>query len=232
VTPGDNARRLLRRARFGALATSSRRLDGHPFASLVPYVPDHEGRPLILISGLAEHTRNLQQDPRASLVVHAGEQDVLSAARVTCVGRAEELADAPRETAQRYLRYFPRAAALLSLGDFAFFRIEPIALHWIGGFGDIQWIAADAYAPPASPLAQAEADILDHMNSDHPESLRDYCRFVHGREALEVEMVGVDCEGFDVRADEVVLRFDFETAASTPEAVRAAFIELGRRARA
>ena len=232
MTPGDSARRLLRKGRFGALATSSQRLDGHPFATIVPYVLEHEGRPLVLISGLAEHTRNLQHDPRASLVVHAGEQDVLSAARVTCAGRAERLDDPPPEIVQRYLRYFPRAAALLSFGDFAFFHVEPIALHWVGGFGDIQWITADAYAAPASSLASTEADIVDHMNSDHAESLRDYCRFVHGREALDVEMVGVDCDGFDVRADEALLRFDFETPASTPEAVRSALVELGRRARA
>jgi putative heme iron utilization protein len=232
VTPAVRARRLLRRGRFGALATSSLRLEGHPFATIVPYVLGHEGCPLILISDLAEHTRNLKRDPRTSLLVNAGGDDVLSAARVTCAGRAEKLEDPPPDSVRRYVRFFPRAATLLGFGDFAFFRIEPSALHWVGGFGDIEWIAADAYAAPPSSLASAEADIVDHMNADHAESLRDYCRFVHGREALDAVMVGVDVDGFDVRADQTLLRVDFETPATTPEAVRSALIELGRRARA
>lgn len=231
MTPGTKARRLLRRGRFGALATLSQRLAGHPFATIVPYVLEQAGRPLVLISGLAEHTRNLQRDPRASLVVHAGEEDVLSAARVTCAGRAERLDEPPEALVQRYLRYVPRAAALLGFSDFAFFRVEPVALHWVGGFGDIQWITADVYTAPASSLTEAEAEIVDHMNADHADSLRAYCRFVHDREVLDAEMVGVDCDGFDVRADDALLRFDFETPTTTPDAVRSALVDLGRRAR-
>ena len=231
MTPGDKARRLLRRCRFGALATLSQRLAGHPFATVVPYVPDQAGRPLLLISGLAEHTKNLRQDPRASLMVHADGEDVLAAARVTCVGRAERLEDPPTPWVERYLRYLPKARGLLEFGDFAFYRIEPEALHWVGGFGDIQWITADDCRAPASTLEQAESGILDHMNTDHAQNLRDYCRFVHGREVLEVEMTGIDCDGFDVRADSDLLRFDFDAPATTPEATRAALVDLAHRAR-
>jgi putative heme iron utilization protein len=232
VTPADKARRLLRRCRFGALATLSRRLAGHPFATIVPYVPDHAGRPLLLISGLAEHTKNLRWDPRASLMVHAESEDVLAAARVTCVGRADRLEEPPAPCVERYLRYLPKARELLKFGDFAFYRIEPEALHWVGGFGDIQWIIMDDYGAGDSTLEAAESGILDHMNSDHAETLRAYCRLVHGREELDVVMTGVDRDGFDVRADGELLRFDFDAPAATPEAVRSALVELARRARA
>jgi putative heme iron utilization protein len=231
VTPGDKARRLLRRCRFGALATLSVRLSGHPFATVVPYVLDQAGQPLLLISSLAEHTKNLGQEPRASLMVHATDVDVLAAARVTCAGRAERLDDPPALCVERYLRYLPKARGLLEFGDFAFYRIEPQALHWVGGFGDIQWISADAYRAPASTLEQDESGILDHMNADHAATLRDYCRFAYGREVLDAEMTGIDCDGFDVRADGDLLRFDFDAPVTTPDAARAALVELARRAR-
>lgn len=231
MTTGNKARALLRRCRFGALATLSLRLSGHPFATVVPYVADHAGRPLLLISALAEHTKNLRADSRASLMVHAESEDVLAAARVTCAGRAERLENPGAPSVERYLRYLPKARALLEFGDFAFYRIEPEALHWVGGFGDIQWLNTDAFRAPESALELSESGILEHMNADHAGNLRDYCRFVHGRDVLDVEMIGVDCDGFDVRADGEVLRFDFDAPATTPEATRSALVELARRAR-
>jgi hypothetical protein len=231
VTAANSARRLLRRCRFGALATLSQRLPGHPFATVVPYVPDQEGCPLLLLSALAEHTKNLRADTRTSLVVHAEADNVLAAARVTCVGRAVRLDKPAASLVERYLRYVPSARDLLAFGDFAFHRIAPEALHWVGGFGDIQWLPASAYRAPASSLDQAESGILEHMNVDHAENLRDYCRFVHGQEVLGAEMTGIDCDGFDVRADGRLLRFDFHAPMTTSDAIRAALVDLARRAR-
>lgn len=84
---------------------------------------------------------------------------------------------------------------------------------------------------PASTLEQAESGILEHMNTDHAQNLRDYCRFVHGRDVLDVEMIGIDCDGFDVRADGELLRFDFDAPVTTTETVRSALVDLARRAR-
>ncbi|MBL8541518.1 MAG: DUF2470 domain-containing protein [Betaproteobacteria bacterium] len=228
---GDKARRLLRRCRHGALGTLSLRLSGHPFATVVPYVTDHDGWPLLLISALAEHTKNLRADPRASLMVHAAGEDVLASARVTCAGHAERIDDASAPAVQRYLRYLPKSRSLLDFGDFAFYRIVPEALHWVGGFGDIQWLGADAVRAPASTLAESEAGILEHMNADHRHNLRDYCRSVHGREVLDAEMIGIDCDGFDVQADDERLRMDFDASVTTPEQARSALVALARRCR-
>ncbi len=231
MTAGDKARRLLRHCRHGALATSSLRLAGHPFATVVPYATDHEGCPLLLISALAEHTKNLRADSRVSLMAHAAGEDVLAAARVTCVGRAERLEDPRAPDAERYLRYLPKSRGLLDFGDFAFYRIVPEALHWVGGFGDIQWLDADVARAPAATLAESEVGILQHMNADHRHNLRDYCRLVHRREPLDAEMIGIDCDGFDVKADGELLRIDFETAVTTPADARSGLVALARRCR-
>ena len=132
----------------------------------------------------------------------------------------------------RYLHYFPDAGRLFALGDFALYLIQPRQLRWIGGFGDIQWISAEAYRPPANQMAEQEPDILAHMNADHAHNLRDYCRYFHGETAGEVLMAGIDCEGFDVRADGKLLRFEFDLPVADATAVREALVAMARKARA
>jgi heme iron utilization protein len=133
------ARRLLREQRVGMLATTSVALPGYPFGSLTPYALDHEGRPLILISTLAQHTTNLKADPRVSLLVYdPGHPDVHDAPRLTWTGKAVAAPDAPSRA--RYLTRFPEAKRFVEGRDFALYRIEPIQGYYIGGFGRIRWV--------------------------------------------------------------------------------------------
>lgn len=90
-----------------------------------------------------------------------------------------------------------------------FYRIEPVRIRFIGGFGKIHWVEPAQYLLPTSALAAQEGDILQHMNQDHVESLKAYCRHVHGVETQHALMVGIDPDGFDVRCDEQVMRFEF-----------------------
>lgn len=229
---GREARLFVRAHQNGVLSTLSKRLDGFPFGSVSPYVLDHAGDPVILISTLAEHTKNIAADPRVSLIVHPCAEDMQAAGRVTLVARAEPL---PDKTAfgVRYLRYLPQAEGYFGMHDFHFYRLRVEDVRFIGGFGKIHWIRPERYAPPAVPaLAEAEDGILAHMNADHAHNLRDYCRHGHGVEALDVAMIGIDCDGFDVRADGHVLRFDFPEMVHDAASARAALVELARQARA
>lgn len=231
TTIGDEARRQLRRSRYGVLATASRRLAGHPFASITPFVLDHAARPVLLVSALAEHTKNIRDEPRVSLLVHEPSRDIQAAGRLTVVGRAEPLDPEPALRA-RYLRYQPGAAGLLQLGDFAFFVVVPEVLRYIAGFGRIEWIPAASFAAPDNTLARDEGDIVTHMNADHAEALRDCCRALHAREATTVEMAGIDCDGLDIRADDELLRMDFDEPVTDAAGARAALAALARRCRA
>ncbi len=229
---GKEARQFVRAHRNGVLSTLSKRLDGFPFGSVSPYVLDHSGNPVILISTLAEHTKNIDADPRVSLIVHPCAEDMQAAGRVTLVGRAERLPDKTAFGA-RYLRYLPQAEGYFAMHDFHFYRIVVEDVRYIGGFGKIHWIRPERYAPPPAPaLAAAEDDILAHMNADHAHNLRAYCRHVHGVDVLDAAMIGIDCDGFDVRADGHVLRVDFPAEVHDPESARAALVELARQARA
>jgi len=234
MTAARDARLFLRAHRAAVLSTLSTRLPGYPFGSVVPFAPDHDARPVVLVSALAEHTRNLAGDPRASLLVQDEARDVQAASRLTVVGESAPLPpDHP--DGQRYLRRFPDAGRLLALGDFSFRVLMPRALLFVRGFGRIGWIGAAEFAPPPNQLAAAEEEILAHMNADHADTLRLYCSALAGVETGEASMIGVDCDGFEVRAGGEeggrILRFDFDAPALDAGSVRAALVALARRAR-
>lgn len=205
MTPGAAARRFLRARRAGTLATLSARLAGHPYASAVNYASDCRGHPLLLLSGLAEHTRNLRADPRVSLLVAEDAADMQAAKRLTLLGTAEA---APAGSRDRYLRLLPEAADYLRLGDFSLFSIRPLRLRLIGGPGDIRWIAAEDYSAAPGELAAAESDALDLWNRLHAGLLRAVCA-TRGPAPARVEVIALDCDGVDIRGDGHVRRFDF-----------------------
>ncbi len=231
VPPARAARQLLRGHRYGALCTLSRKFDGHPFGSITPYLVDHDGSLLILISALAEHTRNILADSRVSLITHSQDNPHIQAqGRVTMMGNAR-LVTEREQTGKRYLRYFPEAQAYFAMHDFSFYRIVPHAIRHIGGFGNIHWIAAQDYSAPPYPLIEQEEGVVAHMNADHQAALRSYCRHVHRHEAAKVEMLGIDCDGFDVRSDDRVLRFDFEAPVLDAQQARKVLVDLSQHAR-
>jgi heme iron utilization protein len=142
-------RAIVQRARHGALATLSREPPGFPFATLVAVAFDPRGQPLLLLSRLAEHTKNLEVCRRASLLVAdaSGPDDPLAAGRMTLVGECGRLADAEQpEGRERYLQAHPEAAGYARFAEFAAWRLEVASVRWVGGFGRMDWLDAGAYA--------------------------------------------------------------------------------------
>lgn len=232
MSSAREARQLLRAHRYGALCSLSKKFDGHPFGSICPYLVDHDGSLLILISNLAEHTKNIKADPRVSLITHSQDDPHIQVqGRVTVVGTAEHVPE--RETVgKRYLRYFPEAQTYFAMHDFQFYRIVPQTIRYIGGFGNIHWVKADSHVVAPHALIEQEDGIIEHMNADHADSLCNYCRHVHHREVATAEMIGIDCDGFDVRADGEVLRFSFDEPVLDAMQARKALVELSRLSKA
>jgi putative heme iron utilization protein len=227
-----DARRLFAHNQQGVLSTLSVDLSGYPFGSVITFAPDRDGRPVILISNLAQHTHNIQADPRVSLTLIEGGDDIQASGRLTVVGRALPVEDDVDDVATRFYRRFPHATDYQRAHDFAFYRIEPVRARYIGGFGRIHWVDADALCRPNPFDAATEAGMINHMNADHVDAMRDYCRLfgvAPGKDAPR--MSGVDADGFDLMLDKRLLRIDFDTPVSTGGEVRAAMVELARRAR-
>ncbi|OLT20362.1 hypothetical protein BJF78_09560 [Pseudonocardia sp. CNS-139] len=213
---------------------------GFPFGSLVSHAVDAAGRPLLLLSDLAEHSRNLRTDPRASLMAsESGAGDPLALARVTVVGTVGELLGDERAAALEVYRAAQPGAFYAGFGDFRLYRLEVASVRYVGGFGRMSWVTADEYAAAEpDPLRPHTRRIVDHMNEDHADSLVLFCRVFGGRpDTVQARMVGVDRYGFAVLArdtpdgDETAVRLTFDSRTDTPEAARAAMVALVRRAR-
>jgi putative heme iron utilization protein len=231
MSAATEARQFLSATHSGVLSTISARLEGYPFGSIAPFVLDHDGNPLILISTIAEHTKNIQADARVSLIAFdSGASDMQAGARLTVIGKAIPM-DKDEALRARYLRYFPQAEGYFDMHDFLFHRIEVEQARFIGGFGKIHWIPGDELRAPANRLAAQEAAILDHMNADHAENLSAYCRHVHGIEAEQAIMIGIDTAGFDVRANDKLLRFAFDTPVTDAQEARQALVALAKACR-
>jgi putative heme iron utilization protein len=139
-------------ARFGALATLSRDPVGWPFATLVAIAFDARARPLLLLSRLAEHTKNLEACARASLLVSAsggaGSPDPLAQERMTLVGECARVqAQEDGAARARFLEVHPEAAGYAAFADFGVWRIEVAHVRWVGGFGKMEWVSGEEYSP-------------------------------------------------------------------------------------
>lgn len=228
-TPAAAARRLLRGSDRGSLATA---LQGWPYASLTLVALAPDASPLLLLSDLAEHSKNLKREPRASLLIDgtAGRDDPLTGPRVTVMGEVAEVAD-PLLLA-RFVRRHPSAERYAGFADFRLYRMEAARAHLVAGFGRIDWIEAAALlSPPAPALAAAEADILAHMNADHAGTVDLYAQRLLGLAGEGWRLSGVDPEGADLRRGGCVARLDFRAPVGDAEGARGELVDLAKMAR-
>ncbi len=238
-THAERARTLLHLESVATLSTLSRKQPGFPFGSLMPYALDPSGRPLFLISTMAMHTQNLKGDPRASLFVTqpAADGDVLGAARVTVVGNVLQLTEADTPEAREiYLKAHPNSQYWVDFTDFEFFRMEPVDIYYVGGFGVMGWVSASDYTTARpDPLSGAARGILDHMNADHADALVLLSRTHAGLEAESATMTSVDRLGFHVRVQTAAgvkgSRIPFIREVMTPGEARTVLVEMVQQAR-
>jgi heme iron utilization protein len=222
----DEARNLLRRARTATLGTLNAD-DGIPYASLVNVATDVRGLPLLLISTLAWHTRNLIADPRASLMVAEvpPSGDALTGPRVSVMGRFVKVEDG--SVRRRYLARHPAAELYAGFGDFAFWRMEPERAHAVAGFGRIETIPAVEMFPSADEMTALEDGAVTHMNDDHEDAIQRFAAKCLGATPGGWKITGIDPDGADLRRDEEVLRLPFATPVYTAGALRKLMAELG-----
>ncbi|MET0706456.1 MAG: DUF2470 domain-containing protein [Tardiphaga sp.] len=234
--PARVARSLLRRSRQGALATLMAG-SGDPYCSLVNVASAPDGAPVLLISRLALHTRNLLADPRVSLMLdERAPGDPLEGARIMLAGTAEAAgAGEAANLRQRYLSAHPSAEAFVDFKDFGFFRIAPKAAHLVAGFGRIVDLAPDRFLTDltgAEAVVEAEEGAVAHMNADHRDALNLYATQLLGAPAGDWHCTGCDPGGLDLQAGSLVLRLDFPRRIVTPGALRQVLRELAEQARA
>lgn len=236
-THAERVRTLIASRGVGTLATIAREPEGFPYGSFVTFALDGSD-PVFLISKLATHTKNLDQDARASLLIaEEVEADPLANSRVTLVGECRRV-DEPTSAREAFLAAHPGAAYYVDFKDFGFYRLAVAAVRYIGGYGRMSWVESEDYrAAAADPLAPHAAAIVTHMNDDHADALVAYARaFTRASTADEVQMTGIDRYGFEMSVTTEKgprpARIAFENAIESPEQARKALVALVKRARA
>ncbi|MDX1915039.1 MAG: DUF2470 domain-containing protein [Methylophilus sp.] len=228
------AQQFLYSTHNGILSTHSAKFEGYPFGSVAPFVLDHQGMPTILISSIAEHTKNIMHNAHVSLIVFSGENDLQANARLTLLAKAEQTDKQNGLMRSRYLRYMPQAAQYFDMHDFSFYTLHITHTRYIAGFGKMGWIEGDAMRIPSNTLFFEEPSILEHMNTDHIDNLKAYCQHFHHTDASHAEMIGIDSLGFDVRvnqANDNILRFNFDAPISNAQDARTALVAMAKASR-
>lgn len=228
------SRQLARSCTRAALASS---LGGAPYASLVLVTVDLDASPLLLLSDLAQHSRNIAFDPRVSLLFDAtaGHDDPLSGPRLTLLGKAKATDD--RRCLARFIAHHPNSAAYAGFRDFHLYRVAVERGHLVAGFGRTDWIDGRdfLFTGDAGALAAAEPDILEHLNEDRAEAIALYAQRLLGRAGAGWRMTGIDPEGIDLRCNGETARLDFAAPVAspilTPAAARTALVHLAELAR-
>jgi putative heme iron utilization protein len=231
--PKATAKKLMREARSGALATLMTGT-GDPYCSLVNVATAADGAPLLLISQLAIHTKNILVDARVSLMLdERKEGDPLQGARVMLIGTAVVTQDAIAR--RRYLARQPEAHEFADFHDFGFYEIELKGAHLVAGFGRIVDLkAADLLTDltGAQSLIEAEPGVIEHMNADHADACRLYATKLLSAPDRDWRCVGCDPEGLDLQWERVGLRLPFPQRVSEPNALRRTLVDLVQKARA
>ncbi|WP_073053322.1 HugZ family protein [Kaistia soli] len=214
--PVAAARAVLHSARTASLATLTG--EGHPFASLVTFATLPDLAPVLWLSDLAVHSRNLAREARASLLVVApgGEGgDPLAGARVTLTGTVARTED---PAAARRFGWVHGSAGRPDFADFHAYRMEVASAHLVAGFGRIVTLTADDLLidlADAEGLLSGEAMVVDHMNEDHGDAIGLYATVLLGLPPADWRLSGCDPDGVDLVADGIRARLPFPGRAAT-----------------
>ena len=234
-SPSKVAKSLLRRSRQGALATLMAG-SGDPYCSLVNVASAPDGAPILLISRLAVHTRNILADHRVSLMLdERAPGDPLEGARIMLSGRAELAAPGESELLRRrYLAAHPSAEDFVSFTDFSFFRIRPAGTHLVAGFGRIVDLKPDRFLTDlsgADDLLEAEESAVEHMNADHRDTMNLYATRLLGASEADWRCTGCDPEGIDMQSGQAVARLEFPERVTSGQELRKMLVKLAGEAR-
>jgi putative heme iron utilization protein len=231
--PVNAAKKLLREARSGALATLMPG-SGDPYCSLVNTATAADGSPILLVSQLAVHTKNIQADTRVSLMLDERKAgDPLEGARVMLMGTVAATDEAA--VRRRYLARHPEAEMFASFKDFGFYLVSIEMAHLVAGFGRIVDLTRDQMLTPvdnAESLLDMEPEVCAHMNEDHPDALQLYATKLLGAEGGEWRCAGCDPEGLELQNGQTALRLRFPQPVRSPGALRQALKFLAEQARA
>ncbi len=228
------ARNLLRQQELAVLSTHSKSTPEYPFGSVTTYISSVKGETIFYISNLAQHTRNILNNPKMCLTVFEGNQnDPNAGARLSIMGEAELVEETDIESVkQRFFALYPDSREYQKMHDFNFYILKTKRVRYIGGFGDINWISKEQWDLETPLWLDNEQDMITHMNQDHQIAMQLICSQRQGFYPNKVEMLAINPDGFFIRADNrKPIYFDFGELVMTGDDVRKALVNMTNSAR-
>jgi len=227
---------LLHSETTGILSTHSLELNGYPFGSVTPFCLDDNFNPIILVSEIAQHTKNMIKDNKVSLTITESgeEEEKQSLGRYTCLADAfkiEKTSDEYDVISETYLRHYPQAKHYFEAHNFNFFRLNFVKGRFIKGFGKIHWIEKVGFPKNNNLDAEARTSILSHMNADHQRALRHYLKAYKGIEVKDddmVNMIGIYQFGFDLLVNKKQFHFATEGELTDVDSARKILVEMSK----
>ncbi|MCA9407592.1 MAG: DUF2470 domain-containing protein [Candidatus Omnitrophica bacterium] len=224
------ARLFLRRNRNGILSTISHSVEEHPYGSVCPYLLDYEGRPIIFVSDIAHHTKNMMINDKVCLtVMDESKKRRLDGSRVSYMGNIVKIQDAELNfIEEQYLKLFPEAKSYYDAHDFQYYRIEPKRIRFIEGFAKIHWIERKDFLLESTNLEDSQEAIIRHMNMDHHEALKKYCAHYYQTSVEEPQLLLIDPDGFIIRNQDEDFYIPFGKLCHNSEDIRKEMIRLSK----
>ena len=228
------ARKLFFGSHAGVLSTLSNESDiqGYPFGSLTPYAIDKNGEAIILISDIAQHTKNIVADPRVSLtIIETMTGEVQAKGRFTYLGKAMKVSESELDdVGKRYTTLYPESKGYFNAHGFSFYRIKFEKGRFIGGFGKIYWVSPEELLFEHSFTVEEEASAIGHMNNDHKEAIIMYLDKYFNVKVQDHEepiIARINSFGFDIRLNQNLFFYPFPKSIESMNDLRQAFKALG-----
>ena len=201
--------------KLGILSTIFYEYTGFPFGSLVTYCVNYNGRPIIYISSIAEHTINLNKNKKCSLtIVKTNNKDIQASERLTLLCKSKKIGkNRLKKTSEKYFRIFPEALNYKNFHNFEIYELEIVKIRYIGGFGKIFWFNKNIFITKNAFDEEIEKSIIKHMNEDHLSSMIKYLKeykSINVEKTDNVNMCNIDQFGFDLNYNNKLFRFSSE----------------------
>ena len=205
-----NAAVLLRESNEGVLSTISKKFEGYPFGSFTTFTTDRNRTVIIYASGLAQHTKNLVQNSKASLTIYNLKKngDQQDSQRLTLLGDLV-LADNQDDCKERFSLFLPHSVNYHKMHDFSFYKLLINQARWIGGFGQIAWLKPEQWVDSEPKWLEREKSIINHMNDDHSNSIISTLHAQLGIKDSKAEMVAINTDGYYVRSNNELMFIKF-----------------------
>ena len=210
-----SSQKLFFNNKLGILSTISYEYTGFPFGSLVTYCVNYNGRPIIYISSIAEHTINLNKNKKCSLtIVKTNNKDIQASERLTLLCKSKKIGkNRLKKTSEKYFRIFPEAVNYKNFHNFEIYELEIVKIRYIGGFGKIYWFNKNIFITKNAFDEEIEKSIIKHMNEDHLSPMIKYLKeykSINVEKTDNVQMCNIDQFGFDLNYNNKLFRFSSE----------------------